>query len=248
MTPHGEDNPSSEEPALKRFYKVVSIEDLDEGFAILLDGRSAKTRKGNLLMGSSRELAQAIAQEWDAQTEGIIFEQMPFTRLQMSINDAGDKERDIWCQSVLNYLDTDLLCYRADRPEGLVIRQSSQWDPLLKDAASNYNVLLNPVIGLVVSEASSDSHRAAYNALHNFSPAQKLAAWRLTDITGSAVLGLLGAGGHLDAHTCATAAMLDELYQAEQWGSDLEAEQRRDAIRAEIVVIFQFLDAAKSES
>ena len=48
-------------------------------------------------------------------------------------------------------------------------------------------------------------------------------------------------GGRMSASEAAQASLLDEAYQAEQWGDDPEAVQRRDGIHAEIASAAQFL-------
>jgi chaperone required for assembly of F1-ATPase len=54
----------------KRFYKTVDIAPTeDNGFKILLDGRTLKTPGRNPLHLPTVDLAVAIAAEWDAQTD-----------------------------------------------------------------------------------------------------------------------------------------------------------------------------------
>jgi chaperone required for assembly of F1-ATPase len=55
-----------------------------------------------------------------------------------------------------------------------------------------------------------------------------------TSGAGSLVIALALAEGRLSPDEAADAALLDELFQAEKWGSDPEAERRRAAIRADL--------------
>src|SRR5258707_9752397 len=65
----------------KRFYKKVSAEEKDGGFALLLDGKTARTPARKPLTLPSRALARAIAAEWDGQESDIDPAKMPLTRL-----------------------------------------------------------------------------------------------------------------------------------------------------------------------
>jgi chaperone required for assembly of F1-ATPase len=76
---------------------------------------------------------------------------------------------------------------------------------------------------------------------------EQLDDWRLTaashavSISGSIVLGLALVMGKRDAEAVYTASLLDELYQAERWGSDAEADARRAHIRRELQTVETFL-------
>ena len=55
----------------KRFYKTVAIKEEAAGFCVILDGRSVRTPLKSILSLPTRLLAEAIAEEWDAQLETI---------------------------------------------------------------------------------------------------------------------------------------------------------------------------------
>ena len=104
----------------KRFWKEVSVSETAAGFSIELDGRWVKTPAKAPLEVPTAKMARAIAAEWDAQEEAVNPEAMPFTR---SANAAIDKVRHQHAEvadMLAEYGDSDLLCYRADSPEGLV--------------------------------------------------------------------------------------------------------------------------------
>ena len=103
----------------KRFWKEVSVEEDGAGFAVALDGRRVKTPAKTALVVPTRALAEAIAAEWDAQEDQIDPLSMPNTR---SANAAIDKVAVQFAEvadMLAEYGDSDLLCYRAESPEGL---------------------------------------------------------------------------------------------------------------------------------
>ena len=53
----------------KRFYENVGIVEDGGAFAVTLDGKPVRTPARRPLAARSRELAQAIAGEWQAQTD-----------------------------------------------------------------------------------------------------------------------------------------------------------------------------------
>jgi len=70
--------------ALKRFYREVTVESCAEGFRILLDGRVLNTHAKRPLYIPVRELAEAVAEEWQACEEVVTPDAMPMTRLHES--------------------------------------------------------------------------------------------------------------------------------------------------------------------
>ena len=78
-------------PVLKRFYKHATAGETEGGFALLLDGKTAKTPAKKRLVLPTRALAEAIAAEWAAQESEIDPLRMPLTRLANLAIDRVDR-------------------------------------------------------------------------------------------------------------------------------------------------------------
>src|ERR1044072_2758001 len=114
----------------KRFYQRAHVGEAPP-FTTLLDGRPVRTPAGHALALPSRALGEAVAAEWDAQQERIDPAVMPLTRLVNAIIDGVAVAPAPVAEEVAKYLGSDLVCYRADTPEGLVQAQARHWDPIL---------------------------------------------------------------------------------------------------------------------
>ena len=115
----------------RRFYERADVEAAEEEFRVLLDGRPVKSPARRMLAAPSRELAQRLAAEWDAQRDVIDPAKMPLTRLANSIIDGVIDSPSLVRLDVERYLACDLVFYRAPGPAGLVTRQGHAWDPVL---------------------------------------------------------------------------------------------------------------------
>ena len=114
----------------KRFYKHTQVDDADAGnVAILLDHKPVLTPLRRPLAAPTRALAQAIAAEWEAQVDVIDPARMPLTRLANAVIDAVSETPQPVADEIAKYLGTDLLCYRADSPAGLIEKQSRSLGP-----------------------------------------------------------------------------------------------------------------------
>jgi chaperone required for assembly of F1-ATPase len=220
----------------KRFYTAAQAGEAPPGaraYPILLDGRAVKTPAGGALAAPARALAEAIAAEWAAQGERIDPATMPLTRLANSIIDSVAISIEPVAREVAKYLGSDLVCYRAGTPEGLVQAQAKHWDPVLgwaRDALGARFILGEGVMFV----AQPDGAVAAASTAIPTDP------WRLggvsviTTLTGSALIALALAAGHLSLDAAWDAANVDEDWNMAFWGRDELALQRRAARYADM--------------
>ena len=135
--------------ARRRFYKTVAVTD---DLSIALDGRPVKTPVKARLQLPTKALAQAIAAEWDAQGEKIDPATMLFTKLANTAIDRVAPDRARIVAEVLDYANSDLVCYRAGHPPPLVERQAKVWDPVVDWARTvldaPYEVTVGPTFSL----------------------------------------------------------------------------------------------------
>jgi chaperone required for assembly of F1-ATPase len=217
----------------KRFYENATVAREGELFSVTLDGKPVRTPARRPLAAPSRQLAQAIADEWQAQTDVIDPAHMPLTRLANSIIDGVADNPDEVRDEIVKYLGSDLLFYRADGPEGLTERQAAAWDPIVRWAADKLGARFIMVEGVVFAAQPEEAIAAAARVI----PADP---WRLgavhsmMTLTGSALLALAFAEGAINADAVWKAAHVDEDWQMEQWGRDTLAVERRAHREAEM--------------
>jgi chaperone required for assembly of F1-ATPase len=217
-------------PAVKRrFYKSVGLAPDRDGFAIELDGRPVKTPARRPLAVPTRPLGEAIAAEWDAQTEVVDPARMPLTRLANTIIDGVAAAAPEIVAEVEKYLGSDLVFYRAETPAALLARQAQLWDPILGFAreALGANFVTQQGVRFVAQPAAAVA--AARRAVPE-NPWRLGAVHVITTLTGSALIALAVAAGALTSEDAWTAAHVDEDWNMDQWGRDAVALDRR-AIR-----------------
>lgn len=117
---------------MKRFYKEISLGS-EEGnrFSILLDGKPVKTPSGKVLSTPNKVIAEVMSEEWGAQKETINPQTMPVTQMVTTHLDHVSLYRSDIERQILNYLDTDMLCYRAEDTgvtSAMAKRQAGKWD------------------------------------------------------------------------------------------------------------------------
>jgi chaperone required for assembly of F1-ATPase len=234
----------SSEWKAKRFWKEVAVVPEDGLFTVELDGRRVKTPAKALLAMPTKAMAKAVAAEWDAQDGVINPNEMPFTR---SANAAIDKVRHQHgevADMLAAYGDSDLLCYRADSPAGLVQRQTDNWDPVLNWAHENLEARLAVHCGVVHHPQTPEILARLSIRVHALTHFQLAAFHDLVSISGSLILGFAAAMGWRDADAIWYLSQLDENWQQEQWGLDDEAQTMSEAKHQAFLHAKRFYDAS----
>lgn len=228
---------------MKRFYKEAAVDVGDGGHHVLLDGRPMRTPAKAVLVVPTRALAEAIAAEWGAVPDkaDINVSHLPLTRLAATGLDRVASQRARVIEDTAKYAGSDMLCYRASEPAPLVKRQQATWQPLLDWADERYGARLVVVEGLAFVEQPADAVARLSEAVATHSDLGLSALYNLTHISGSLIVALAVAEGHLAAAEAFAAAQLDELYQIERWGEDPIATKRHEGIRHDIEASVRFL-------
>ncbi len=216
--------------AIKRFFKTASVGEAEGGFALLLDGRRARTPAKKPLILPTRALAELVAAEWAGQGEAIDPAGMPLTRLANSALDGVAAALGATRAEIAGYAGSDLLCYRPTAPEALVAAEAAAFDPMLDWAREAFGAKF--LVGEGVVHVRQPAHaleavRAALDAFQN--PFALAALHVMTSLTGSVLLALAVARGSLSAADAWRIAHVGEDFQIAQWGEDEEAKGRRAA-------------------
>ena len=230
---------------MKRFWTTATAVAAETGYMIHLDGKPMRLPSAAPLVVRARPLALAIADEWQAaggSKEGeMSFVDTPLTRLAGTAIERIAPDPSPTIDAVARYGETDLLCYRAEAPQALVQRQHRQWQPWLDWAALTYDAPLRVTSGVGYVKQHHDTVAALRRAVAALDADALAALGIAVPALGSLVLGLALAAGELDAEAAFTLGALDELFQAEQWGEDYEAVDRRASMAADIRLAARYI-------
>lgn len=228
----------------KRFYKTATVTD-DNGIA--LDGRPVRTPLKQPLKLPTRELAEAIAREWEGQGDTINPAAMILTKLaNTAIDRVADDQKRI-ADEIVNFAGADQVSYRAHEPEALVARQAEHWNPVIDWAMAQLDAPFVTTAGIMHREQPEEALRAFARHVEKLDPWTLTALHNLATITGSALIAAMLAEGAIDREAAWRAAFVDEDWEVELWGQDEAAAQRRAALRREFDACVDFLDLARQK-
>ena len=228
-----------------RFWDFAQAAEIGDGFTVHLDGRPVRTPAKAPVILPTAEMAEAVAEEWNAQGQEIDPNGMPVTKsVNSAIDNVSGRVSEV-AGMLAAYADTDLTCYRAAGPEGLVIRQRSAWDPLLGWVHERFGVRLVPVEGVIHHPQPLRTLKVLRGPLDVMTQFELTAMHDLVSISGSLVIGLAVSEGLETPESLWTCSRIDEDWQAEQWGEDTEAAQDAARKRSAFLLAARFLALAR---
>ena len=232
---------------MKRFWERAGI-DGDGGFTIHLDGKPMRLPGGETLRLDQRPLAEAIATEWNSPALGaeVSPSLLPLTQLAATAQFRIAPAPGDTATSIAAYARSDLLCYRAEEPADLVLRQQAGWQPWLDWAARRYDAMLVVTRGIVLVEQSPQALAALSRAVAAQDPHSLAGLGVMVPIMGSVVLGLAVIAGALDADAAYDLSTLDEVFQEEHWGRDVDAAAQRTRAAQEVRMAARYVRLTRS--
>ena len=228
---------------MKKFWKKVSIKKNSSNcFQIMLDERILQTPLKRELVLPNLNLTQEIVKEWDQDSKNINTESMIFYSLISNSLDKIKDKRNLYIDDILDYIDTDLICYRAENPKELVELQKNKWDPIILLIEKYIGTKVQVFQGVSPKKQHATVHIRLNNLINKFDVFEISALHRITNITGSIFLSLCVLKKDISKNEVFELSFLDELWQAENWGFDEETLQKRKEISIELNKSIFFLD------
>lgn len=229
---------------MKRFYSDVALAPAEGGWQVALDGRRVRTQGGAQQVVASEPLAHALAAEWDAQGEALDPKSFPMRDMTDYAIDVVAPEPDRVAGKLVAYAETDTLCYRAEPDEPLFARQEEVWEPLLSAFEAREGAVFVRVSGIVHAQQDPRTLERLRTRVRAENPFRLAALEAMTALSASLVIGLTALadrGAHEDtARALWRAASLEEEWQAQLWGRDPEAEERRERREADFLAAWRY--------
>jgi chaperone required for assembly of F1-ATPase len=227
---------------VKRFWKSATATAEDGQWTVRLDGKPIQTPAREPVLLPTELLAQAIADEWNAASETVNPREMPLTGLANAAIDRVSPDPRTFAEGLARYAEGDLLCYRAEGPKELVVRQESAWDELLAWARRRFDVDFSTTSGIVhVAQPQATVQRLGHAAI-SLDPFRLAALSPLVTISGSLVTALAVAESAITTEAAWNAVTIDDQWQREQWGEDAEAEAALEGRHRDFLAAARFLE------
>ncbi len=227
-------------------------------YEVCLDGRKVRTPLGNPLTVEGEALARAVQQEWQAQGELVLTQQMHLTGLcNASVDNPTGAGREELADEALKFLETDtVLFFSSCDNEALARRQEERWRPVVRWFSQWHGVQVEPSTSLLPPQISPEARGAVRKYLLSHSLPCLHALSFGTDAAKSLVLMCAVVERRLTVEEAVALARLEVELQTERWGAvewshDLELHDTTARIAAAALFVqltrSQHLKKGKSE-
>lgn len=160
-------------------------------------------------------------------------------RMQKLTADVAAHRSEI-IDKLVQYSLTDMLFFWSNE-EDLIKLQETQWQPLLNWAKAEFETRFEITHELNVPEQQPGSGIRLRLFMEHLSDKELAAFYVAATNTRSVLLAAALVKGRINAEQAFKAAFLEELYQAEAWGPDEEAEKKRGEMKQELLEVEKFL-------
>ena len=228
---------------MKKNWKIVQVKEKSiNSYEILLDNNILRTPLKNELKIPNAKIADEIYKEWNQETKFLNTDKMVFYGIISTSIDKIYGNRKLYIDDLLEFIDTDLICYRAEKPNDLVKWQKKNWDPIISEVEIYINNKINIFKGIMPLKQDKKIRLKIATLLTKFSDLEIATLHRITNITGSIFLTLYVLKNDKIKENVFELSYLDELWQAKNWGYEEEASKTRENINNELNRIIYFLD------
>ncbi len=213
-------------------------------FQVFCNDKPINTPLKNKLIVPTKKLADLINLEWQTVQENkkINPAVMPFTQIASTAIDKISAEKHKYIEDCVEFIHTDLLCYRSN-DENLRKIQEEKYQKILNNFMENIGVFLATTDSILPINQNNQAVIKIKEALG------KLDEWFLTALflsvhnTGSLVLAWAFVSKILNAKDVFELMFIDENYQELFWGLDDEEKVRRENIFKQIKILEEFIEA-----
>ncbi|KAL9538977.1 hypothetical protein MBANPS3_010548 [Mucor bainieri] len=225
------------ERTMTRFWKRAGIKEDKDSVTVVLDQRNLRTPSKHIVQfpKKQRELALLTAAEWDAQTKNLKAHTLPLTSIVARAIDAFDPAhaedptvRTAVIDKLMQYFDTDAICYHEEFPEILTELQDSYWKPIINWAEKTYNVKINTTTD-IFAVTQPDETKAKFRAIIDQMGPLELSAFEKAVMSSkSFLIGFALVHKGITVEHAAQAAHVEMNAQMDRWG---EVEDSHDVER-----------------
>jgi len=186
-------------------------------------------------------LAVMVANEWQSQDKLMRMSSMHLTQLTNTAidNPSNDSQQTI-ANSIIDFIDSDTLCFRVNEPKELSLLQQKQWHPLIEWFEQMFDCKVPITQTVHLNPICETTKKAIYRHLCSHNLWSLLGLKFATENLKSLILSLALTQRRISVDHCVDICRLEEDFQTEKWGRiasthDLELHALRARVSAALL-------------
>ena len=226
---------------LKKYWNEVSIRKIKGIETVFLDDKALLSPMGKKIVLPTK-LTEAVYEEWSIIDDKIIPSKMPNFSLAVTAIDRVSTQRDYICSQLLSFANNDLICYWSGEDTVLKNKQELEWKPIIEWFEKENKIKLEISLSIMPIKHEIIKKSIIKKDLENLNDLTLSGLFNLVSSSGSFILSWSLYKKQTNLNRFYNLALLEELYQVEKWGTDKEADFRREQIYRNFKDAYNFLN------
>ena len=198
--------------------KKLNLQNIgNNNFVYYKNNKQLKTTNGNVIRVSGLEFAKKVLNKIEKEKK---IKDSNFLKLFFYSSDLGLKQRRLTEENIINFLDTDLVCYRANKGTELEKIQKKFWDPYINFCEKKFKLNYKKNYSVMPLKQNISNKEKIVKILNNMDKYILTAFYFLVEITNSIIISLNILYKRVSINIVWKACNLEEVYNQIKWGAD----------------------------
>lgn len=204
--------------------KNIIIKDIGQNtFVYYRNNKKIKTTKGNVIKVRGLSFAKKILNKVEKEKN---IKDSNFLKLFFFSSDLDLKQRFVIRKTIIKYLDTDLVCYRANKGTELEKMQSKHWDPYIFFCERNFKLIYKKNYTIMPLKQEISNKDKVVKLLDNMDKYTLTAFFFLVEFTNSIIISLNILYKSVSNNLVWRDCNLEDEYNQLKWGKDEDFQKK----------------------
>ena len=213
-------------------------------YYLFYEGKPLNTSKGNKILIPNIKLQTQFIEKINSE---FLKKKSNFMQLLFFSNDIDDNKKETISESILNFIDTDTLCFRdKDRPELLKL-QKKRWDDYLYFCNKHFYLDFHINYSIFLKKQKIDIQSKVKKILNKMTNYHLTTFYFLVKTTNSIIISLNILFNDTDAGLAWKDSNLEYEYNKSLWGEDSESKKNFLLKKSFFIDIINFISFFNKE-
>ena len=140
--------------------------------------------------------------------------------------DLNKKQKKNIIENIISFLNTDLVCYRAEKNSELDKTQTRLWNPLITFVEKKYKFIFKVTNSIIPVKQKEANKGKLLSILKKLNKHELTSFYFITNFSNSNIIALNFLANNINSKNAWKVISLEEAYNLEKWGQDKEAKDK----------------------
>ena len=195
-------------------------------FFFLLNNQKLKTSLNNKIKVKDKIIANILKDKINLLIKNKEIQKSYFMKILYFHFDLKRQNINFFKKKIIENLNTDLLCYRANKDSEIAAIQKKKHDPLLNFVEKEYKLLFKVVNNIMPVNQDTYNISKLKNILNILNKHKFTAYYFMNTFSNSNIIALNFLANNIESDYLWECIVLEETYSLKKWGKDKEAYRR----------------------